>query len=264
MPHHDLALLNGLQRKTLEHMRQQGITRLDQLAALPPASLRQFYGIAANAHRIHAQAQAWVQDRAVWYGELAPECFAEAWYFDIETIPLGATAGRVWSIGWSKGSAPTYAVLVAPHHPQRQILLPHDHQITLVRNYAEAWECFAESVGGDDAPLFHWTKFDSGNMRQFAPALFATLGGRMVDLCAAFSRAVQIPRRGVSLKTVAPYLGFAWAAYDDYWLAWQDYQRWLYGGNETELMQLSSYQMDDVLAMVVVRDWLVEQHSNIE
>ncbi len=255
--HHSLNLLNGIQRKTIMDMHRHGIRSLNQIVQMEPDELQQFYGIKTAAHRLHAQARAWVEDIPVRYSDLHPICGREAWYFDIETVVGGDGDGQVWSIGWSKGDSQTHAVMVAPGQPPRHQTLAHGHQIHFVPTYRAAWEVFEAVVAQDDEPLFHWSGYDAGNMRRFMPNIYATLQHRLFDLSRLFSRTVQIPRRGVSLKVVAPYLGFEWKAYDNWFYAWTDYQAWCHDQDETKLVSLSHYQADDVLAMIVIRDWLI-------
>jgi predicted RecB family nuclease len=54
---------------------------------------------------------------------------------------------------------------------------------------------------------------------------------------------------------VAAYFGFAWSEYADWRMAWGDYQRWLVTENDEYLAKACAYQGDDVIAMVVVRNW---------
>ncbi|MEL6151868.1 MAG: ribonuclease H-like domain-containing protein [Chloroflexota bacterium] len=255
--HLPLNMLNGIQRKTIADMHRSGVRSLQQIVSMSPDELQQFYGIKSTAHRFHAQARAWVHDEAVRYADLSPVCLRDAWYFDIETVVGTPEEGQVWSIGYSKGDSKTSAIMVdaAMHAPKHT--LAHGHHIHYVPDYTAAWELFALIANTDDEPLFHWSGYDAGNMRTWAPGVYEQLKPRLFDLSRIFSRTVQIPRRGVSLKVVAPYLGFEWQAYDDWFFAWQDYRHWLRSRDETRLVQLSHYQADDVLAMIVIRDWLV-------
>ncbi len=259
--HYPLSLLNGIGKKTIADMRRQGFTTLNQLVQLQPDDLRQFYGIKTRAARYHAQARAWVDDTPVWTAPLPEICTRDAWYFDIETVPVRPNEGQVWSIGWSKGDQQTRAVLVASDLDGKTHTLSHGHTVDYVRSYREAWAQFEQAVGGDDEPIFHWSGFDAGNMRAFVPDVYARMGPRLVDLSRVFADTVQIPRKGVSLKVVAPYLGFAWQAYDNWFLAWTDYRHWLATRDENKLVGLSHYQADDVLAMIVIRDWLVHNEN---
>lgn len=249
-----LSLLNGIRSKTIEDMRQKGYTSLRQLVKLKPDELMQFHGIKTTATRYHAQARSWVENQPIWYGEVPDNCYRDAWFFDIETNP---DTGAVWSIGWSKANGRTEAIIVAPGKHGLKQTLPDGHLIHYVQNANSAWELFHDVVSADDMPIFHWSGFDAGIMKSFAPHIHENLKPRLMDLCKVFSQTVQIPQQGVSLKVVAPYLGFKWRAYEDWFQAWTDYLHWLDSGDETRLLKLSQYQTDDVLAMIVVNEWLI-------
>jgi predicted RecB family nuclease len=252
-----LRLLNGIQSRTIKDMRQKGIRTLNQLVKMEPDDLKQFYGIKSKAHRLHAQARAWVGQEPIRCGEIPEVCQREAWYFDIETVVGGPDEGQIWSIGWSQQNRNTHAVMIDPqmHTPRQR--LTHGHQIHYAPDFRAGWEKFAAVVSQDDGPLFHWSGYDASNMRTFVPDIYEQLKPRLFDLSRIFSQTVQIPRKGVSLKVVAPYLGFKWSAYDNWYLAWSDYKDWLGSRDDIKLTQLSHYQADDVLAMIVIRDWLI-------
>ncbi len=253
--HLSISLLNRISSKTLEDMRQKGFQSLKQLVMLTPDELMQFHGIKTTASRYHAQTRAWVENQPIWYGEVPDNCYLDAWFFDIETNP---STGAVWSIGWSKSNGQTEAILVAPKKQGVTHTLPDGHLIHYVQDANAAWELFHEAISVDDMPIFHWSGFDATNMSKFAPHIYQVLQPRLFDLCKIFSEAVQIPEKGVSLKVVAPYLGFQWRAYADWAQAWMDYLDWLKSQDETRLLKLSQYQTDDVLAMIVVNEWLIQ------
>lgn len=256
-----ISLLNGIKRKTLEDMHQKGFQSLSQLVNLNPDDLKQFHGIKTSAVRYHAQARAWVESQPVWHGEVPDECRKDAWFFDIETNPETNT---VWSIGWSKSNGQTEAIIVAPRKEGIQQTLPDNTRVYYVQDANAAWSLFQDAVSIDDMPIFHWSGFDASNMKSFAPHIYEVLKLRLFDLCKIFKETVQIPKKGISLKVVAPYLGFQWRAYADWLQAWKDYLDWLKSEDDMRLIKLSQYQTDDVLAMIVINDWLIEQQSHSE
>lgn len=249
-----LSLLNGIRSRTIEDMRQKGFQSLNQLVELNPDELTQFHGIKTTALRYHAQARAWVENQPVWCGEVPDNCYQDAWFFDIETNP---NTGAVWSIGWSKADGRTEAIVVAPRKHGIQHTLPDGHLIHFMQDANAAWELFHDVVSVDKMPIFHWSGFDAGIMKSFAPHIHEHLKSRLMDLCKVFSQTVQIPAQGVSLKVVAPYLGFKWRAYEDWFQAWTDYLHWLESEDEMRLLKLSQYQTDDVLAMIIINKWLI-------
>jgi predicted RecB family nuclease len=255
--HTNIAALPGLRRETCDHLLQMGITTIEQLMAFEPEDLKQFKGIKTSAYRIHASARAFVEQQPVWYNPMPETCFQCGIHFDLETNPA---TGVPWSLGWSNGEDSVQIALVAPGH-ESQLQLADGTVITFVSNSDEAWRVFADCVDAEDSPIYHWSGFDAGVLRATGPLdVRRRLESRMYDLLAAFNHSVRLPIPNSSLKTVAGYLQFAWAAYEDWWQAYQDYQHWLRGGDVETLAQACSYQRDDVQALALVWQWMNEQH----
>lgn len=251
-----ITLLSKLQATTKVDFAEAGIQTLDQIVAIEPENLRDFRGIKTTAHSIHASARAWVEEKAIWYGQLNPVCRTAPFYFDIETIPFQKP---VWSIGWATEGEAVQVVVVDPIRKSRRVQLPNGETITLVPNADAAWRFFAASVNYSSAPIFHWTPFDATNLKNEAPAdARDALLPRLHDLCKLMDQAVKMPIKGVSLKTVGAHLGFGWRGYDDWWEAYMDYQKWLEDNDVEALASACAYQQDDVSAMILVRRWLVD------
>ncbi len=254
-----VTLLAGLRQTTQQDFAKAGIQTLDQIIAMQPEELRQFRGIKTTAHGFHASARAWVEDQPIWYGSLHPLCRTVPIYFDIETIPFQKP---VWSIGWAAEGEPVQVVIVDSVHKSKQLKLPDGGTIALVPDANSAWRYFAESVSNSEAPIFHWTPYDATNLKNEAPIeVRDLLLPRLHDLCKSFDRAVKLPIRGVSLKTVGVHLGFAWRGYESWLAAYRDYQKWLTNRDLKALESACEYQQDDVTAMMIVRHWLAENAS---
>ena len=236
----DVSLLSGLRADTRAHLLEVGITTLEQIVALPPEDLCQFRGIKRTAPRIHAHARAWVEQKPIWYSPLPEHCHQEGFMFDLETNPW---SGEPWSLSWSWGTGTVSIALVAPGHNACTLHLPDGQGVVVVPHWEDAWRVVAEAVGDDGCPIYHWSGFDAGVMRQTAPA---------------FNETVRLPVSSSSLKIVAGYLDFRWSAYDDWQQAYLDYQRWLRQQSDHNLMRACTYQRDDVLALGLVWQWLVE------
>jgi predicted RecB family nuclease len=256
-----VSLLSGLRTETREDFAKAGIQSLDQLVVMTPEELRKFRGIKTTAHGMHAHARAWVEERAVWYGALHPTCRSAAIYFDIETIPVG-NIPEVWSIGWALDNGPVQVVMVDAKQASGYVNLPTVEPIMLVPDAGSAWHFFADSVSDSDLPIFHWTSYDSGNLKKYGPPDVAErLLPRLHDLHKFFNQAVKLPVKGSSLKDVGGHLGFKWRVYADYMAAYLDYQEWLRRRSLNGLASASAYQQDDITAMIVVRKWLAENEE---
>jgi hypothetical protein len=254
-----VSLLSKLRRDTLADLAKANIHTLDQIAAMQPDDLKRFRGIKKGAVAIHASARAWVEEQPVWYGTLDPRCETEGYYFDIETLQDGVGRTVVWSIGWCGPDGLSQTIVVGTDSRVTSAALPDGRSVTLVPDHQAAWQVFADSVAGSTLPIFHWTGYDAGVMAGSAPeAVVESLAPRLSDLCHLVDSAVKFPVKGVSLKVVAPYLGFQWKVYSDWFAAYQDYRRWLVDDDLAALASACSYQRDDVDAMVVIRRWLAE------
>jgi uncharacterized protein len=255
--------LDDLQRMKLRpdamaDLRRRGITTLSQLAGLSDAELRSIKGIKTSAPRLQAQARAYLQQAPVLFGPLPPSLAGACAMFDIETVPFGAGSGRAWSLGAGMAPSSVGVIVVAPVAEPYPYDLPDGCRITLVPDDAALWRVFADRMCQGER-IYHWTGFDADVMRRTAPPdVTKRMTALLDDLHRHTRRAVAFPVNSLSLKPVAQYLGFRWSAYDAWDAAWWDYQRWLQSGDARLLAQACAYQRDDVRAMFVVRDCLLE------
>jgi predicted RecB family nuclease len=177
--------------------------------------------------------------------------------FDLETDPY---SGTPWSWGWCDTDGTPGIIIVAPHSHETEVELPDGRRIIIVPDQRDAWYRFAESVSAcPNGLIFHWTGFDAGITRTFAPPdVRDGLLARMHDLHGTFKRSVKFPVSGNSLKTIARYLDFTWYEYDAWDAAFNDYRQWLAWGRLDALARSCNYQQADVEALTVVWRWLVE------
>jgi predicted RecB family nuclease len=249
----------SLRDDTQAAFKEAGIRTLDQLVAMSPDELRRFKGIKTTAEALHAHARAYLNDAPVWFNTLPHLCRCEGFFFDIETDPQ---TGFVWSIGWNDGGDHTSIAIVAPYSPYGRLALSANTDVFLLPDAETVWEAFAQGVAESDAPVYHWTGYDSGVMHKTAPDLVtAALENRLYDLHRTFNQCVRFPVRGSSLKTLGVYLGYGWSVYDAWDAAWRDYQTWLMDGEIEHLARACAYQRDDVVALALVWKWL---NDNLE
>ena len=251
-----INLISGLSRQAREHLAANGITSLDQIAAMHPDDLRQFKGIKSTAAAIHACARAYVEERPVWFNPLPHDCLHAGIMFDIETDPY---TGKTWSWGWCDVDGMTQNIVVA--HRDGSARLPDGRTIITVRDTDEGWRLFAELT--PDAPrIYHWTGFDASVMRAQAPdEAREMLDPRMYDLHHSYKSCVRFPVYGASLKVVARYLDFEWDEYDAWDAAYRDYAQWLIDDDTYALARAANYQRADVVALAVVWKWLNENRG---
>jgi predicted RecB family nuclease len=243
-----------LHRETRAHFAREGIITLQQVVEMDEETLLTFRHVGQKTvHTIKRQARAYLQGSPVWFGQLPEVCCERGWYFDIETNPQ---TGDVWSIGWCWHDEPVRIVIVVPGE-SGTLLLPDGRRVTLVPDTDAAWRTFAEGVGANGGAIFHWSGFDAAVMRGQAPAdVTARLDERLHDLLVSFRNTVQLPERSNSLKVVAPYAGFHWRGYQEWWAALRDYNTFLQTGDVGHLVEACHYQAGDVEAMVAIWAWL--------
>jgi len=253
----DLALLDGLRAATRAALRGAGIHTVHQLAALSVDELRAFTGIGkVTAPAIRAHAQAFVEQRPVWYSPLRTSCCWSGFMFDLETDGF---TGIPWCFGWTDADGSLHTTVVSPHYRTDTVTLLDGSQVMLVPDSDTLWEWFAAMTAASDCPVYHWGYYDIGILRSTAPAAVRSqLESRMHNLHDTFKRTVKFPRHGTSLKVIAAHLNFAWSSYEEWMAAYLDYQRWLSSGDMEALSRACSYQQDDVRALGIVWRWLVE------
>lgn len=246
-------------RATLE---AAGLTDVTAIAACSPEDLLRVRGVGPGTfRRLHASARAWVEQRPIWHGALPAECRRTGWMFDLETCESG---GKVvpWSLGWCDSEGNTRIAILAPGQDLRALTLPDGQPITLAPDVESLWAVLGEAISGGDEPIYHWSAYDSTILRGSAPPDWRErLAPRFVDLLAVCRGAVSLPLRSLSIKVVAPYLGFLWPGGDDWLTAYLDYCAWWEEGDTEALARACAYQRADVQALAWVWRWLVQGSS---
>jgi predicted RecB family nuclease len=259
---YDLSLINRLRRDSREELLAADVQTLNQLIEIDFTQLRQIKGIKSTAEQFHAQARAWVEDRPIFYREPSSLCVGNVWHVDTEYYPNYATNGyEVWSIGWSRGDEPPSIILVADGQSENELTLPNGQQVLVVPTADDAWHLFAEIVGQDEAPIFHWSPADKTALGKKAPQIVIDrIVNRFTDLERHFVKSVQLPVYSTSIKDIAEYLGFTWSGHAHWFAAFRDYETWLSSGDETALTRTCAYQSDDVSALAVVCRWMIDNY----
>jgi len=250
-------LLYGVSRPTRENMKRAGLTTLAQVIALTPEDLQQVKGIGpVTAPAIHANARAWLAGEPVRYRPLPELCSRAGWMFDLETWDYAGQV-RPWCMGWCDIQGNSAIALVAPVRQPEPLTLLDGQVIMLVPDSDAAWATFAAALAGEDSPIYHWTGYDAGMLRSTAPQPCRDqLEPRFHDLHATLKHTVSLPLSSTSIKAVAPYLGFPWSGYADWFAAYLDYQAWLQHDNLEALTRACRYQRADVQSLAWVWRWI--------
>lgn len=259
---YDLSLINRLRQDSRKELLASGVQTLNQLIEIELSQLRQIKGVKTTAEQFHAQARAWIEDRPIFYHEPSALCMGDVWHVDTEYYPNYATNGyEVWSIGWSRGDESPSVILVANGQAESELILSNGQLVLIVSSSDKAWNLFAEIVGQDDAPIFHWSSADKTALMKKAPkAVINRIANRFTDFEHHFVKSVQLPMYGTSIKDIAAYIGFTWSVHTHWSAAFKDYETWLKDGDEMALSRTCAYQRDDVSALAFIRQWMVKKY----
>ncbi|GAB4422365.1 MAG: hypothetical protein Kow00106_19570 [Anaerolineae bacterium] len=236
---------------------------IEDVAACPLEVLQQVRGVGSQrARQLQASARAWVEGRPIWH-EALPAAYRRAgWMFDLETCEVNGKT-MPWCMGWCDSEGQAQIALLAPGQDPQTLILPDGQSVMLAADVESLWATLADAVAGTDGPIYHWSPYDRSMLNSSAPPdLCEQLAPRFVDLLAVCRRTVSLPLPSLSLKAVAPYLGFPWPGHDDWFLAYQDYQSWLDWGDLEALARACTYQRADVQALAWVWRWLVEHAAH--
>ncbi len=259
----NITLLNGMSRRAWESLTAAGITTVDQLLSHTVESLCQFNGIGmATARQMHTSARAIQNGDAILLAPVPDELRRPHLMLDIETSLDFGNEGQPWSFGWSDVQGNLQAMIVAKYFEGDHLLLPDGRRVQIVEHYTDAWRMLAEYAAAHDLKIYHWSGFDASVMKQTAaPDVVEVLSPRMKDLLHIFKQTVMLPVRGRSIKKVAAYLGYAYPPESDYRQAWNDYQLWMLENDDEALARAMAYQLADVEAMLIARDWLIKRNA---
>ena len=255
-----VELLWNLRKNSRQDLREKGIFTMEQFLELSLEEMCKIKGIKKTANRYKAQAEAYVNQCPVQYDEIPPVLRQKGIMFDLETEIHPEAGFYSWCMGWSDCEGNSKIAIVNGQKAQEIHSLDRKTEIYVVASPEAAWWCFYEDVAPLEQPIFHWTGYDAGVMRQTAPeTVRETLLPRMHDLAGSFIKSVQLPIQSYSIKEVARYFGFDWQEYDNWQQALWDYKSWMRTGDKRYLEKASRYQRDDVLSMLTVWAWIAEQ-----
>ncbi len=251
----DISSLPGLSQQTWEHLRREGITTLEQFLALESADLLRFKGIGkAKARELNAYARALHNRQPVILNPLPALLRQAGLMFDLETR---LDDGAPWCFGWREPDGQTRIAIVDRFYEGTDLLREEQYHVFRVETVDEGWRLVAQAAERWDAPVYHWTGYEVGVLKQSAPPyVIASLAPRLHDLHRSFKQTAVLPLKGTSIKKVAAYFGFRWPPGTDAFTCWYDYQAWLLEGNKDRLARACAYNRADVEAMQVVWEWL--------
>lgn len=251
------TLLPGLSQVTWEHMRQAGIRTVEDVAALSSAELQKFKGVGkTRALEMLSSAQAMSAGQPVLRSPLPPLVRLPGVMLDLETR---LDDNEVWCFGWQGVEGGVQVAVVAKRFDGDSLALPDGQTIHIIPDSDTGWRMVAEAAAQMPGPVYHWGAFEQGVLRASAPRdVIEALQDRMHDLNRTFRKSFALPLRSTSIKTVAPYFGFAWPEGANALTAHDDYRAWLLDNDRAALARACAYNRADVEALALVWRWMVE------
>ncbi|GAB4528459.1 MAG: TM0106 family RecB-like putative nuclease [Pleurocapsa sp.] len=172
-------------------------------------------------------------------------------YFDIEAEPERNLDYLLGLIIRDRHNNTTEFKAFLAEHPQDEKMI---------------WQQFLDFVAlYPDAPIFHYSEYEIDTIKRLTK-LYQTpknttqqLLSRLIDLHEKVTESVILPVESYSLKAIANWMGFYWREANgsgDQSVCW--YDRWLTTSDRSLLEAILSYNEDDCLATLQLKDWLVD------
>ena len=123
----------------------------------------------------------------------------------------------------------------------------------------------------DQYPIYHWHSYEKTRIKLYfdrlnLPSKDLDIISKLIDLYKVVRKSWVFPVMSLSLKEVAPYLGFSWSQKQfDGRVAigtYLNFQKYAYRRDELK-KQILDYNEDDIKALIHILDWLIENNSNI-
>ena len=256
----DVSLIYRLSQMDQRQLYDIGIKTVDDLAKSDIESLRNKL-ITWNFDklvRFHNQAQSLIKNESlILKKSVFPEVETEI-YFDIESDPTQDIDYMMGILVKDKtsGTEPKYKYFLANDKSSEEKMW-------------QEFTAFLEKL--DNFVIYHYAFYE----RQIFDRLALKYGvsaeienkfkNNTIDLHRAVVDSVVLPLYFYSLKDVARYVGFQWQAEDAGGaesVVW--YNQWKETGDKKILQKILDYNKDDVVATMVVKEWLEKQKPKMQ
>ncbi len=265
----DVSLIFRLSQMDQRRLYEIGIKTIDQLASssVDELQVRLESWPYDKIVRFHNQAQSLIKNEMVILKKSKfPEVKTEV-YFDIESDP---TRGIFYLLGilikdtTKKSPASAKASEGAAEY---KYFLAKDKS-----DEKRMWEEFCQFVESlEDFVIYHYAWYEKQTFDRLAlqygvkPAVAEKFKNNTIDLNRAVVDAVVLPLYFYTLKDVARFVGFQWQAADAGGaesVVW--YNQWMEKGDKKILQKILDYNKDDVVATLVVKEWLEKQKPKMQ
>ncbi len=239
---------------------QMNIHTLEELAKMPPTSLRTIKGLGEKkVPQILNSATAQISKSAIRLGRwpLVDDPPELEIFLDLEGTSELFQDDPAWNCIYLIGLIPRQGGKEQPYvsYLARK---PEDEKTIL----AGFIGYLREQTG--HYRLYHWHHYEKTQLKKtcerhgFEKACESLILPHLVDLCTAAQSAYMLPTPGWSIKVVAPYFGFEWTQDASEVDAMKSAMIWfkqaMNGGSGAGLEKALRYNQDDCQAMMVVKD----------
>ena len=128
----------NLRKNIRQDLQAKGILTMEQFASLSLEEITKIKGIKSTATRYKAQAEAYVKDCPVYYGEMSPTLKQKGILFDLETDASPETGFHSWCMGWSDTDGNGKIAIVNARQAGKSYWLDEKTEIHIVRSPAAA------------------------------------------------------------------------------------------------------------------------------
>ena len=245
----DVTLLSTITAGYRDLLADEGITQIDQIAAMDPSDER------LPGPSVVLQARARTADRLLRFDDATtpldvPTSRTEA-DFDIETYN-----GRIYLAGFLVSSNGT-----SVYEP----IIDWSGELSGERVLVEAMFAKLAEFASDGTTVQHWTDYERRALRSAgelhglaipgSPSIDAWFDDHAVDLC-GWTRKNLVSPNGYSLKVIAPLCGFEWRDDDPGGRQSEIWFEQLLAGDRSMRSRLLEYNEDDVVAQREIRRWI--------
>lgn len=224
----------------LAELAKRGVHTLEQLAALTVEELQSISGIGAKtAPRIRASAQAYLENKPVWFGNVSESIRKQGAILDVR-VDADTLPEWPWGFCLSSPEEENHYMIDMPEIPvPTRLHLPDDRMVGLVPNIDYAWANIRDLAFENEWTIYYWGKAILKHLNETAPPEVQNdLKPRMVDLHKTFVDAVALPTKSTGLVDTTTYLGYTtWSKDNKPFMSHLAYLHWLRDQNRLDALQ---------------------------
>ncbi len=245
----DIALIYNISAKSLDNLREEGISTLNDMSAADIDTLPKIKGASYETIlRAKNQAQALIDNKIIKLSDVDIPTASTEIYFDIEGDPL-------------LGIEYLFGLLIYRSSTQQEFKYflartPGDER--------EMWDDFLSWINYEDfndVKIYHYHSYEKTALSKLSKKYgtnnnLSKFSDNLVDLFKYSVESYIFPVYFYSIKDIAKYLNFKWqhekagGAQSIFW-----YEQWLETGDKNILQDIINYNEDDVRATQFLKQW---------